>query len=89
MLMLILIYRCAPLHTKAMKGACAGRQNQSLYQTPFPSTDRLAQTGMIRWIGKAFRDIRNKLETDKIANCEVRETRNYTSAKFTHVKYDH
>lgn len=72
-----------------MKGACVGRQNQSLYQTPFPSMDRLVQTGMKRRIRKAFRDIRNKLETDKTANCEVLETRNYTLAKFTHVKYDH
>lgn len=51
--------------------------------------DRLVQTGMKRRIRKAFRDIRNKLETDKTANCEVLETRNYTLAKFTHVKYDH
>lgn len=72
-----------------MKGVCVGRKKQSIYQTSFSSTDRLVQTGMKRWIGQAFRNIRDKLETDKIANCEVLETRTYTLAKFTHVNCDH
>lgn len=72
-----------------MKGAGVGRKTQSLYQTGFPVMDRLVQTGMKRWRGQTFRDIRNKLETGKIVNCEVLESRNYTLAKFTLVKCDH
>lgn len=51
--------------------------------------DKLVQTGMKRWIGQAFSDVRNKLETGKIVNCEVLETRNYTLAKFMLVKCYH
>lgn len=83
------MYHCAPLHPKVMKGVCVDRKKQSLYQTPCPSIDRLVQAGMEKWIEQTFRDIRNELEADKVANCEVLETRNYTLAKLTHVKCDH
>lgn len=67
-----------------MKGVCVVKEKGTYIRTP-----SLVWAGLSSQTGQAFRNIRNKLETYWIANCELFETRNYTLAKFTHVKCNH